>query len=104
MSDAIPPALTPARWASYRRLCEDIGGSPSTEMLGDHAETEHELAALALHGQDFGFTRTHAEALSRTCDNAERWLANTGLGQADGFAQLRQAREALALIRALLPP
>jgi hypothetical protein len=56
MSDAIPPALTPARWASYRRLCEDIGGSPSTEMLGDHAETEHELAALALHGQPFGFT------------------------------------------------
>jgi hypothetical protein len=102
MSDAIPPALTPARWASYRRLCEDIGGSPSTEMLGDHAETEHELAALALHGQPFGFTREDVALLDRAARNAGPLCEYS---DEESIAELvARYRDFAARLAALLPP
>lgn len=45
MAEAISPALTPEEWAKQR------------PFLYVTAEKRHEVAAVCLHGQPFGFTR-----------------------------------------------
>ena len=89
MPDEIKPALTPEEWAVRKRpqyyqeqpcirlssdgkelrLSEDVvrDGEVVDEspwLVVDDAASRHALAALALHGQPFGFTREDVKALN----------------------------------------
>ena len=109
MSDAVKPALTPEEWSRLRpdlatRLAwgnpgtsdPDFCGTPDpfrftsgggeySDSLSVRPERRHALAALALHGQPFGFTREDVDLL---------WAANNG----------RALDSLIARIAALLPP
>jgi len=50
MTDRISPALTPEEWAGVQTGTVGIVGTPN-------AQANHQLAALCLYGQPFGFTR-----------------------------------------------
>lgn len=114
MSDDIRPALTPEEWAAGEKVDrfdrwderfvsgDDNAVTACDEVNCVHIRTpklRHALAALALHGQPFGFT--HADvALVRDCVGME-W----------GLATREQARETerrlldlVARLAALLPP
>ena len=116
----VRPALTPEEWEAEKRPqywradrpcirteydglrveLDDVStGEP--ELFGSvlvPAEDRHALAALALHGQPFGFTRKDV-ALLRSIAH------NRGLGAAIGGPQPdEQLRDLAARIAALLPP
>jgi hypothetical protein len=75
--DDIKPALTPEEWAENlnywqepgnpRRMHSEFGDEPDPEW-------EHALAALALHGQPFGFTHDMADALRRAIGRRVEWM------------------------------
>lgn len=94
----IEPALTPEEWAEWEvtqngPLCvhRDTLGvlRCGDEYLGDG----HALAAVALHGQSFGFTWEMVFALQRAASR----LPESDLDEA-------VLREAAACIASLLPP
>lgn len=111
MSEA-GPALTPEEWAGpqphIRRLdllifedpapeggdcviCEDHGPDAESGRAVILPEDRHALAALALHGQPFGFTWGHVDALREVIADA------TG-------ANLGPLHDLADRIAALLPP
>ncbi len=123
MSEAANSALTPEQWEAHFTFPE--GGYFSDQMvrlgkgedsvgvpllLWDEiavtydsavcavripASERHATAALALHGQPFGFTRKHWAAI----------VDLVGLQDPDGTEDLlNTCREAAARIEALLPP
>lgn len=76
MTDDIVPALTPEQWEyEHRPLTTTPGGCSNAEfMLSEVCEewqsprrpvTRHSLAAIALHGQPFGFTWDDIYTLDR---------------------------------------
>jgi len=93
-TDQIQPALTAEEWA-YRTY---VG----------HDVDRHALAALALHGQLFGFREDELRALADVIDVAtdpgQYDLANNTLDDCCGVGTVERARAAIAKIAALLPP
>lgn len=111
----ITPALTAEEWAkmSYNRkeFGADIALNPAGGLtIGagcyDYSRVEdgperHALAALALHGQSFGFTREDTEFLRRT-EELLLWFVDAG--NQHTTAAVATCRSLLARIESLLPP
>lgn len=86
MSDPILPALTPEEWAYF------LG----PDYAGHLPQPHHQIAAMLLHGQPFGFTWEMVAALIEVIDAAD--------AEYDETAASRLARSAVDRIAALLPP
>lgn len=115
MSDTqqVQPALTREEWAKREievshnvAMHEDRDGWLSLSAFGhcEDVDARHALAALALHGQPFGFTHEHIAALRQTCDNAERWINDEHVRCSRKENALVASRAVAARIAALLPP
>lgn len=123
MAEDTGPALTPEEWASKEAevsswlriavlhdglLAVSVAPDDAEATDGDsapihmatvgYAERPHALAALALHGQPFGFTWEDVDALRRCADAIEG--ADGGYFDA-GSEDLRAVADRIA---ALLPP
>ena len=85
------PALTLEEWADW------INDGDLTPILEQYGEVSHQMAAVALHGQSFGFTREDVQFL-RWCQKDAR--KKDGPLIAEGFDFERIADR----IEALLPP
>jgi hypothetical protein len=115
MSEDVKPALTPEEWAGLLAMDQptvfgDAGGhvavgkcalfwdAHSGNVLCDDydAPRQHALAAIALHGQPFGFTWEDATFL--------RILALAGPGESLSSACCEHLDALAARIAALLPP
>lgn len=111
MSDDVKPALTAEEWAKDRF---ETAGTDSYDLSawresGTYhlsaahcgceisAEHYHKLAALALHGQPFGFTREDVAAIYRALESHELFRY-TMQDEADALESLA------ARIEAMLPP
>jgi hypothetical protein len=133
VADIIEPALTPEEWAAREKFdgfCEGakitkegfrIVYDAGTAAL-DADQLRHGIAALALHGQPFGFTRKDVGLLVRCAESCERQIAawnaeaqirdmSTGSGvlaMVSSNRELEQRaqhfRSLAARIAALLPP
>jgi|SRR5688572_8430548 len=97
MTEKIAPALTPEEWAEalFVGTNPPPGGQIRFTVRGP--ETWHRMAAVALHGKPFGFTREKLSALLALVDRL------------DGHAELSDEDRALVdwhtdRIEALLPP
>lgn len=130
MSDKIKPALTPEEWVSYPAADLEIRDGeyevalipamipsgaiiaiPTDYVGGDEYQSTgpdcvipagalHALAALALHGQPFGFTWEDVDLLRRAAEDA-----GVGLYGEEERAEAGRDFSALAArIAALLPP
>ena len=115
MTDKIAPALTPEEWGGD--LIDVIGGFGGHVSWGqgivDIRSTlpperfRHALAALALHGQPFGFTREDVGVLR---EDAALWATRAdfyGLLTVAHQACMTEYRKRVSLaarIEALLPP
>lgn len=105
-------ALTKEDWASAAVLFGDRGaarlhahGLSIDELTVRPGGEMHALAALALHGQPFGFTWEDVDAIYRIMGAAEdpsRWYGATTVE--DRAAVEHAASRAAARIAALLPP
>jgi hypothetical protein len=111
----VKPALTPEEWKigedsasvlgdgttdydyGYAGLCSDGTLHINLWEYTYEGSGRHALAALALHGQPFGFTRAMVDILADALEGA----INDGWGHNDERALAAQAIEN---IRALLPP
>lgn len=105
------PALMADEWKTLERggayIRDDgklgiLGRTPESVFEG---ETRHTLAALALHGESFGFTRNDAEALEFLFIVAASCLANHAVNFSPAAAEkIIQAKDAIARLDALLAP
>src|SRR5688572_32593307 len=72
MSDKIEPALTPEEWKDFAARAETTDvqvGWACAEVFSTLGEVEpHGLAALCLHGQEFGFTWKDAQRVRGTAE------------------------------------
>ena len=99
MTEPIKPALTPEkwrealRWAPQRVLC-DFGPPVGVHYVEE--SVRHALAALALHGQPFGFAREDVATL-------RSWIWQDDAVGA-GFAMRDRLVSLADRIAALLPP
>lgn len=104
MSEKIKPAMPPEEWkAQLNRSSEDrrrVLLHAKDEADADGYLTIHGLAALALHGQPFGFTWEDVDAL--------RWAAGFAVGTSVTTDYTREKSARLSYladrIAALLPP
>jgi hypothetical protein len=105
MSEGVRPALTPEQWAAqlWESGSEDpIQSGPEGVFVGDcvsvgGVETpaaRHAIAALALHGESFGFTWADVDLLRTLADNHADRLEGYGVPH----------RDLADRIAALLPP
>lgn len=109
MSDEVKPALTAEEWVGHPRYngteyhitgvtVELLDGNSRLAVNGDEYSWEnqsrHALAALALHGQPFGFSREDVRNLGLLADD---------LRDFDRYAY-DHLKSLIARIRALLPP
>lgn len=119
MTDAISPALSAEEWRDrsavrgvlvLRKHASELmvdgggasyAGAPSV-VMSDDPYWQHALAALALHGQPFGFTHAHAKALRDVLDEVD--FDGMDLAYWAGKERAALLREAAAVIEALLPP
>ena len=109
MSDQMKPALTAEEWrrqrgGPYHAFLVNFGrcscGVPRVVNLYDPSvepKQSHKLAALALHGQPFGFTREDVDWLRGQIDSDTN--PETAPVEFNAFAASLAAR-----IEALLPP
>lgn len=129
MTAPIPPALSAEEWAKRVievspnvAMHEDRDGWLSLSAFGhgEDVEARHAVAALALHGQDFGFTREDVDAVARAAAEIQSNLSRIPTDIASSFtatqsyahydAGMRHSRDAAILrslaarINALLPP
>lgn len=91
MSEPIKPALSPEGWAVFINYAPKgqhgvTGGAQNCGALG---QTRYELAAMALYGQPFGFTREDVVLLHNSIPS---------LGKHEELGNLADR------IEALLPP
>ena len=108
----VAPALTPKQWErlSFSPIANpDVSGGIQV-VAGTYAGDvpvagRHALAALALHGQPFGFTHAHVRGilavLAGAADPSAWFGATSPLDREEAEAL---AEEAAKLIAALLPP
>ena len=99
MTDRISPALTPEEWASLSFERDD---DPSPR---EPSVSRHGVAALALYGQPFGFTRQDVAFLQ----SLAAWHHTQTYGKATGWRQsvlseVVELRNLADRIAALLPP
>jgi hypothetical protein len=102
--EGVRPALTPEEWAEVQPIDPASGYDDTLYALAHSKPLRlHEIAARALHGQPFGFTR---EDVSRLREAADFIAGADGSGgaQADFQTFARELRETAAKIAALLPP
>lgn len=107
MTDEIKPALTAEDWASRGMLgnaqvgtARLIGDDLYADELPFRGRRRHALAALALHGQPFGFTWEDVDALQRVIDDYDP----TNFPQPSSGVPRRVLVLLRARIAALLPP
>ena len=116
MSDKIEPALSPEEWAeryvyvanegAAQADAESVVTDPATgahESCFFSGRARHALAALALHGQPFGFDRLHVASLRQLAEHARKIAAPVGPQHAL-WDSIFAAEEAADRIEALLPP
>lgn len=73
------PALTSEEWRNQvtrtrggaLRIVVDFGPPANTVQLNDDPKMRHALAALALHGQPFGFTAKDVKNLRETAEESD---------------------------------
>lgn len=115
MSEPVKPALTPVEWAhggasDGTNFYVEIGGGiekPSLALYqGDvgiafrrGSGFAHAVAALALHGQPFGFTRDHLAHLQRAAGKVR-----DPHGEAVNEYEIVAMSQIAERIAALLPP
>lgn len=83
MSDEVKPALTPEEWAEVTEdakyfadaITESADNLATAFFEIKEQGTRHALAALALHGQPFGFTREDV----RNLQESQLWADSTQL-------------------------
>jgi len=93
------PALTSEEWRNQvtrtrggaLRIVVDFGPPANTVQLNDDPKMRHALAALALHGQPFGFRREDVAEI-------RKWA------KLDGDHPFSHMDRIAARIEALLPP
>ena len=98
MTDRISSALTPEEWAGVQTGTVGIVGTPN-------AQANHQLAAVCLYGQPFGFTRADVAFLQ----SLAAWHHKQTYGKAAGWRQsvlseVVELRNLADRIAALLPP
>jgi hypothetical protein len=105
---SVKPALTPEEWATKPYIAGWDDGSvfpvcPSWPWITADSDVErpHAVAAIALHGQPFGFSREDVDAL-RAFDWDFKWNDSKSVEVAR--AEVERLRVVLAKIEALLPP
>lgn len=120
MTDTITPALTREEWAEatndqyylsdmVEEAADDLAASfpvgPDDKSFAPNTR-RHALAALALHGQPFGFTREDVRRLLATAKESDEGDASTDyyLGGYQGTVGSDWLRDLAARIEALLPP
>jgi hypothetical protein len=122
--ETIPPALTPDEWASKRiewergRYYAAIWNNPRPSVAGQLTVfiadgrgggsgviigNRHALAALALHGQPFGFTWDDVRTIW-ACEEWDRQRAESGRPYDWNDEGRRRLRALADRIAALLPP
>jgi hypothetical protein len=103
------PALTPEEWRDTGaghdwRAVTIEGGEVAVhgemQTISVPSELRHALAALALHGQPFGFTHEMVDALEDALATSVDSYAGTGLHDTSHAA----AALAITNLRSLLPP
>lgn len=106
------PALTPEEWADaldsvpyLTDMVEEAADDLAVAFESGFAKhgTRHALAALALHGQAWGFTHEDVANLKRIGNDYCAWASDSDERERDiawGFSLLNLA----ARIEALLPP
>jgi hypothetical protein len=124
VSETIEPALTAGEWASktapvgmystmvlsnvalHLELCGPPGTTRETEALDERER--HAIAALALYGQPFGFTRERLGKLRLLIDKATSLQDEGPWGEGWQSRELEEAiksaRQDADRIEALLPP
>lgn len=104
MSDKIEPALTPEEWADEKMW----NASPDPEMIGHGEEGPkglHRIAARALHGQPFGFTRDDVDRLRKAHPFTMTFPDGTEVaGVQLDWVTAEQVADLADRIEALLPP
>lgn len=94
------PAMTEKEWATWE------ADTPYAQVFTanrGNPEERHAVAALCLHGQEFGFTSLSAYAIRRLADHARKTAAK--VGPLHGlWDSIFQAEEDANRIEALLPP
>lgn len=110
MAEEVKPALTAEEWATLRKQgrvvvgCDNVSATITTAIPG-HSPLAHSIAAVALHGQPFGFTREDV-AIVREC--VEHLGCNCGENSCHDHLDTKAADDLLrslaARIEALLPP
>ena len=96
MGEKIEPALTAEEWARIH------AGEWHEEVLADlDRHSAHARAALALHGQPFGFTREDVELLRKIGPFVDRQIIDRDAGAYEWLGALMPLADR---IEALLPP
>jgi hypothetical protein len=96
MPDEITPALTPEQWWLARGAKEISLGEEWLHVgnaLIDPRLDRHALAALALHGQPFGFTHEDVDELREAYEADPLLVGRDVLDIADRIAALLPPRE-----------
>lgn len=92
MSDDVKPAMTPEQWQHVAAV-----GMNASVTIDPQFHSVHTVAALALHGQPFGFTREDVEFL--------RGMVDSDTNPDTAPVEANAALDSLATrIEALLPP
>lgn len=132
MTAPIPPALSAEEWEKFQRWQKEDGSRwiadgydsqlfhESASRIESPERQHHWVAALCLHGQDFGFTREDVDAVARAAAEIQSNLSRIPTDIASSFtatqsyahydAGMRHSRDAAILrslaarINALLPP
>lgn len=93
-------AMRPSLFLRARTWGLRIGGADIDGELEPDPADRHAIAAACLHGQAFGFTWEHVDAIMFCLARAR---AHAGDSPAD-LAYADKAQEAAVLLEALLPP
>ena len=93
MSEPVKPALSAEEWAEA--LTRDLSGGLDLPL--------HQVAALALHRQSFGFTHAEADALRVMWERLD-WLGWGELATTEPDSPHRLAIRVIQKVEALLPP
>lgn len=113
MSDqpTIPNALTPEEWAeaasdnAFTESQVQYGATWVDAIASPGNDRRHALAALALHGQPWGFTHADLHVLNDAIGNVYQIHGEWGVGPLDAEdGELAALRSLAARIEALLCP
>lgn len=95
----IKPALTAEEWGKLGTRDLDM-----YHYLVEWDGREHMIAAVALYGQPFGFTREDVKRVRAAAQMLESLLPVAGISDERVMGEVEQLRSLAARIEALLPP